>query len=59
MTIRPWVYLVMSVAYMVSSVVACSLINQDPYDNSPWLIAAPSGILSVMLLVVMLHDLLS
>ncbi len=59
LTVRLLIYLIMALAFMFASLVSCNLINIHPKDNRPWLIAAPSLILSIMLLVVMFHDLLS
>lgn len=59
LTIRLLVYLGMSLAYMVAAVTACHIIWNRPEDNSPWLIAAPSLVLTVALLAIMFHDLLS
>lgn len=57
--IKLLVYQVMSMAYMVSAVVACNIIIQRPESNRPWLIAGPSLILMVVLFVIMIRDLLS
>ena len=59
LTVRLLVYLIMALAFMFSSLVACHLIREDPENNRPWLIAAPALLLTVVLLVVMLNDLLS
>lgn len=59
LTVRLLIYLAMSMAYMISAVIACFIIRERPESNRPWLIAAPSGILTIMLLIVMVDDLLS
>ena len=56
---RLLIYLIMSLAFMVASLIACHLIKEAPESNKPWLIATPALILTVVLLVVMFHDLLS
>lgn len=59
LTLRLLVYLIMSLAYMVAAVTACRAIKERPTDNRPWLIAGPSLVLTILLLVVMVNDLLS
>lgn len=59
LTVRLLVYLIMALAFMFSSLVSCNLIKTHPEGNRPWLIAAPSLILSALLLVIMFDDLLS
>ena len=54
LTVRLLVYLIMALAFMVSSLVACHLIREDPENNRPWVIAAPA-----LLQTVALNDLLS
>lgn len=59
LTVRLLIYLTMSMAYMISAVLACFIINNHPESNKPWLIAGPSLILTILLLAVMVDDLLS
>lgn len=59
LTVRLLIYLIMALAFMTSALVSCDLIKTRPDDNRPWLIAAPSLILTIMLLAVMFDDLLS
>lgn len=59
LTVRLLIYLIMALAFMFSSLISCDIIKQHPESNRPWLIALPSLLLTVMLLLVMVHDLLS
>lgn len=59
LTVRLLVYLIMALAFMIVALMACHLIKEDPESNKAWLIATPALILTVALLAVMFHDLLS
>ena len=59
LTVRLLIYLIMSLAFMVVSLMACHLIKENPESDRPWLIAVPALSLTVVLLAVMFHDLLS
>lgn len=59
LTVRLLVYLVMSMAYMISAILACDIIKRHPESNRPWLVAVPSLVLTLALLIVMTDDLLS
>lgn len=59
LTVRLLIYLIMSMAYMISAILACDIIKRHPESNMPWLIAAPSLVLTLTLLIVMVDDLLS
>ena len=59
LTLRLLVYLVMSLAYMFTALAACALIRENPYSNKPWMVGIPSLVLTVALVAVMVHDLLS
>lgn len=54
---RLLVYLVMSLAYMFPALKACDIIKEDPESNKPWIVALPSLILTVLLVVMTLRDL--
>lgn len=59
MTTRLLVYLVMSLCYMFAALVASHRIKENPEDNRQWLIGLPSVLLSIGMLSMMVHDLLS
>lgn len=59
LTVRLLIYLIMALAFMIAALIASHQIKENPESNRPWLIAAPGLILTVVLLAVMFHDLLS
>lgn len=54
-----YVYLIMAIAYMISSIVASVAIVSNPDGYKAYLIALPSILLSIMTAVLMFDDLFS
>lgn len=51
------VYLIMAIAYMISSIVASFAIVSNPDSCKAYLVAFPSLLLSIMTVVLMFNDL--
>lgn len=52
-------YLIMAIAYMISSIVASVAIVSNPDSYKAYLVALPSLLLTVMTVVLMFNDLFS